>query len=687
MSRGSVFLGYGFFAVWEVGIISRTSSELPLDMSNAADILGPAGPFSRVIEGFAAREVQQQMAEAVEAAIANDAKLVVEAGTGTGKTFAYLVPALLSRRKVIVSTGTRSLQDQLFHRDIPRVLQALDIPVQVALLKGRSNYLCPYRLQASIDDGRFTSREIAADLQQVARWATATVDGDIAELTRIPEGAAVWPFVTSTADNCLGAECPMLEACPLVRARKKAQAADLVVVNHHLLFADAALKDNGFGEILPSANAIVLDEAHQVGEVASQFFGRQLSSRQLGELARDAQLEGGRGAADQQALFEAAGAVEKGVLDLRLALGESSRRAAWSEVMYRDELQEALADLAAGLDALSGELEMAAPRSPGLAKVHERTQELAAVFATLTGAAPVDQVHWFETFQRAFLIRMTPLTVAEPLKALVYGKPAAWIFTSATLAVGDDFRHLTDELGLDEVRTLKLASPFDFSRQAALYVPENMPEPSAPDYTAAVVEAAIPVLEASRGRAFVLFTSHRALQEAARLLEGRLRARNLPYPLLVQGTAGRNELLDAFRRHGNAILLGTGSFWEGIDVRGEALSLVIIDKLPFASPGDPLLQARMDALKRQGRNAFTEYQIPQAVIALKQGTGRLIRDVTDSGVLMLCDPRLLSKGYGKLFLDSLPPMRRTRKLEVVQNFFAALAALAEADRFTETPEA
>ncbi len=638
---------------------------------HAADILGPDGPFSRVIDGFAARAVQQEMAEAVEQAIADDARLVVEAGTGTGKTFAYLVPALLSRRKVIVSTGTRSLQDQLFHRDIPRVLKALNIPARVALLKGRSNYLCPYRLETSLDDGSFASREIVSDLQKVARWATSTVDGDIAELASIPEGAGVWPFVTSTADNCLGTDCPMIEQCPVARARKRAQEADLVVVNHHLLFADAALKDNGVGEILPSANAIIIDEAHQVGEVASQFFGKQLSSRQLAELARDAVVEGGRGAADQRGLFDAASAVEKGVLDMRLALGEGTRRAAWAEVAMRTDLHDAIEDLASALASLEEELGVAAERSPGLAKVHERAQDLLIAFGALTGNAPVDQVHWFETFQRAFLVRMTPLTVAEPFRALVYGKPAAWIFTSATLAVGDDFRHMTEELGLEDARTLKLASPFDFSRQAALYVPENMPDPTSADYTRAVVEAAIPALEASRGRAFLLFTSHRALQEAARLLEGRL-----PYPLYVQGTAGRNELLEAFRKHGNAILLGTGSFWEGIDVRGEALSLVIIDKLPFASPGDPLLAARMDALKRQGRNAFTEYQIPQAVITLKQGAGRLIRDVTDTGVLMLCDPRLLSKGYGKLFLDSLPSMRRTRKLEVVQNFFAALDALA-----------
>lgn len=642
-------------------------------MIAAADILGPDGPFSRVIDGFAVRDVQCTMAQAVEDAIADDARLIVEAGTGTGKTFAYLVPALQSQRKVIVSTGTRSLQDQLFHRDIPRVVKALGISTKVALLKGRSNYLCPYRLQASIDDGRFASREIISDLQKVARWAAATRDGDIAELTSIPEGAAVWPFVTSTADNCLGADCPMVEECPVIRARKKAQEADLVVVNHHLLFADAALRDNGFGEILPSANAIILDEAHQVGEVASQFFGRQLSSRQLTELVRDCTMEGGRGASDQKDLFDAADAVEKGVLDLRLAFGEGSRRAAWSEVMGKPALVSALADLAAAFARLAAQLDIAAPRSAGLAKCQERAADLADAFRTLTGAAPDDQVHWFETFQRAFLIRMTPLSVAEPFRALVYGRQTAWILTSATLAVGEDFRHVQEELGLDDARTLKLDSPFDFSRQAVLYVPENMPEPSSPHYVEAVVEAALPVLMASCGRAFLLFTSHRALQEAAKLLAGRL-----PYPLLVQGSVGRNELLDEFRRHGNAVLLGTSSFWEGIDVRGEALSLVVIDKLPFASPGDPLLQARMDALKRQGRNAFTEYQIPQAVIALKQGAGRLIRDVADTGVLMLCDPRLLNKGYGKLFLNSLPSMRRTRKLDVVQNFFAALAALADA---------
>lgn len=639
---------------------------------NAAEILGPDGPFARVVGGFAVREAQQEMADAVATALADGSRLVVEAGTGTGKTFAYLVPALLAQRRVLVSTGTRSLQDQLFHRDIPRVLDALRSPVRVALLKGRSNYLCPYRLQASLDDGRFATREIVADLHRIARWATGTQSGDIAELAAVPEAAPAWAFATSTADNCLGSDCPFFDKCPVQLARQRAQEADLVVVNHHLLFADAALRDNGFGEILPSADAVIVDEAHQVAEIASQFFGNQLSSRQLIELARDTTLESARDAADQGGLQKGAAALEKAVLDFRLALGEQPRRAAWTEARRgAGNLDAAVHTLRDALGATVQQLAVAAERSTALARCHERAVELAGVVERLTGDAPDGQVHWFETYQRSFMIRMTPLSVAEPFRQLVYGRQAAWIFTSATLAVGEDFHHFTDELGLDDARTLRLESPFDFSRQAVFYVPEDMPEPASPAYTRAVIDAAVPVLEASRGRAFLLFTSHRALQEAARLLEGRL-----PYPLLVQGTLGRNELLERFRACGNAILLGTGSFWEGIDVRGEALSLVVIDKLPFASPGDPVLQARTDAMKAQGRNPFAEFQLPQAVIALKQGAGRLIRDVTDTGVLMVCDPRLLSKGYGRMFLDSLPPMRRTRKLDVVRDFFAMLDDLA-----------
>lgn len=628
------------------------------------DILGPDGPFARLLPGFAPRTQQQAMADAVGAAIADRQTLVAEAGTGTGKTFAYLVPALLSGQKVIVSTGTRNLQDQLFHKDLPLVREALGLSVDVALLKGRGNYLCRYRLESALADGRFQSRRQVADLQQVKRWGAGTQAGDIAELTALPEDASVWPLVTSSADNCLGTDCEYLRECHLLRARREAQEADLLVVNHHLLFADMALRDEGFGELLPGANAFILDEAHQLPEAAAGFFGQSVTGNQLMELARDSTAEEIREAGESRAAREAADRLEKCTRDLRLAFGEAQRRAGWDEVP--DGVDAAVKEAESALSALSEALEPLAERGKGLESCARRAVELLDRLNRLSGeAAPEDHIHWFETHRRSFSLHLTPMEVDGIFRAQVESQPRAWILTSATLAVGEDFSHFTSRLGVTDARTARWESPFDFARQAVLYVPPDIPEPPHPAYTAAVVEAALPVIRAAGGRTFLLFTSHRALEEAAALIEGRLE-----FPLLRQGEAPRGALLERFRALGNAVLLGTGSFWEGVDVRGEALSCVIIDKLPFASPGDPILKARIDSLRRRGGNAFFDFQLPQAVIALKQGVGRLIRDANDTGVLMLCDPRLGSRSYGRLFLDSLPAMSKTRKLEVVERFFA-----------------
>lgn len=637
---------------------------------SAKDLLGVDGPFARLLDGFAPRLQQQAMAEAVERALAEDAVLVAEAGTGTGKTLAYLVPALRSGKKVIVSTGTRNLQDQLFNRDLPLVLAALDGAGSVALLKGRGNYLCPHRLDLALADGRYRSREEAAQLQAVRRWAGATTDGDIAEFSDLAEDSPLWPRVTSSADNCLGSDCPRFDDCFLMRARRRAQEADLLVVNHHLLFADMALRRDGVGELLPGANAFILDEAHQLAEAAVNFFGIALTGHQLLELARDCAAEETRAAGDSRAAREAAAPLEGAVLALRAAFGEEPRRLPWAAVAPLPRVRAALHELEERLAALGAALAPLAERGKTLEACRRRWEELTQRLASCTGAPPAGHVHWLETHPRSFALNLTPLDIADLFGRHLRAQRAAWVLTSATLAVGGRFDHFTADLGLGEaVRTARWDSPFDFPRQAVLYVPEGLPDPARPDYTAAVVARAAPVIEASRGRCFLLFTSHRALQEAARLLAGRL-----DYPLLIQGEAPRSRLLEHFRTCGNAVLLGTGSFWEGVDVRGEALSCVIIDKLPFAAPGDPLMQARLDALRGRGRNPFLEYQLPQAVIALKQGAGRLIRDVGDSGVLMLCDPRLGSRGYGRLFLDSLPPMTRTRRLEVVQRFFALKAA-------------
>ncbi|HQV40561.1 MAG: ATP-dependent DNA helicase [Moraxellaceae bacterium] len=635
-------------------------------------ILGEQGRLAAHIPGFRSREPQLLMSDAVGAAIREKRILMVEAGTGTGKTYAYLAPALLSGEKVIVSTGTRNLQDQLYHRDLPTILAGLGVSVQTALLKGRANYLCPYRLNVHLEDGRFASKQTVHELQRVAEWAHTTKSGDIAELSDLPEDASVWPLVTSTADNCLGQECPMIEECPLARARKKASEADLVVVNHHLFFADVAIKEEGFGELLPEATAIIFDEAHQLPEVASMFFGESISSRQLLELAQDSVGEMLMSAGEMRSILDASTQLENRVADMRLVFGDESRKGIWTEVSSLEKMPDAIKEVRLAMAHLSACLNAASARSKGLESTHRRAEDLLLQFEKLTGDTPENQVHWFETFKKGFVLQWTPLDVAKPFRDMVAGRKSSWIFTSATLAVHEDFKHFSSQLGLSDLDSMQLPSPFAYEKQALFYVPRGLPDTSDPRYTQAVLEASLPVLQASRGRAFVLFTSHRALKEAAEWYRGRLE-----YPLFVQGTMAKAELLKRFREHGNGVLLGTGSFWEGVDVRGEALSCVIIDKLPFASPGDPVVSARIDAYKARGRNAFMSYQLPGAIIAMKQGSGRLIRDETDTGVLMVCDPRLVGRPYGQLFLQSLPPMRRTRALDEVREFFALIDSMSE----------
>ena len=629
------------------------------------DVFATTGLLARALPGYAPRAAQRDMAEAVAASLRDGATLVVEAGTGTGKTFAYLAPVLLSGRKVIVSTGTKHLQDQLFDRDLPTVRQALGVNARTALLKGRANYLCLHRLDLAMAEGRFASRTQAAELEAVRGWAGRTRSGDIRELAEVAEDSPLWPRVTSTSDNCVGGDCPNFNDCFVVKARRAAQDADLLVINHHLLFADMALKEEGFGELLPGVDAVIVDEAHQIPEVASQFFGVSLGSRQLAGLARDAVQEHLREAGDMADLPAAAAALEQAVGELRLALGAGNRRQPWAAVADDRRVRAALDALGEQLESLRAWLKAAAPRGRGLENCWQRAERLAARLQLTAGQPPQEHVHWFETFTRSFAIHCTPLSVAPQFRARLDALDNTWIFTSATLAVGESFDHYVAALGLDRPRTLRLESPFDYAHHALLYLPPDMPDPRADAYTAAVVRVAREAIAASGGRAFLLFTSHRALQEAAAALDG-----DIEYPLLVQGQAPRAELLARFRRLGNAVLLGTGSFWEGVDVRGAALSLVLIDKLPFASPGDPVLQARIDALRAAGGNPFVDFQIPDAVIALKQGVGRLIRDVDDRGVLVLCDPRLLGKSYGRIFRASLPSMPATRRLDDVREFFS-----------------
>ena len=631
--------------------------------ASARELLGPDGPFVSEISGFTPRDCQQEMAEAVEEAIADAQILIAEAGTGTGKTFAYLVPALQSGKRVIVSTGTKTLQDQLFHRDLPRVREVLGARLRTSLLKGRANYLCLYRLEQTHKDGRLASREQVSQLQAIREWGQRTSSGDRGEFAEVPEESPLWPRVTSTAENCLGAECPMFGDCFVVKARRAAQEADLVVVNHHLLFADLAIKQEGFGEILPGAHAFVLDEAHQIPELAGQFFSTSVTARQITEMASDALAECGSVSGALAGLREPIEAIAPAVKRVRLELDALPGKGGFAAIENLAEAQSALRTLEEALRKLAEALAAQAERSRGLMAAHERAEALCQRLHTVLDGGAHDAVHWYELSTHGFSFHATPLDLAPPLRALREQSRASWIFTSATLSVAGEFDHFSRQLGLDDPVTTSLPSPFDYARQALAYLPKGLPDPNAPDFTERVIAAARPVLDAARGRTFLLFTSHRALKRAAELLA------DVPFPLFIQGTAPRHQLLTQFRESGNGVLLGAASFWEGVDVAGEALSCVIIDKLPFAAPDDPVLEARLSALRESGGNPFFEWQVPAAVIALKQGAGRLIRDVADRGVLMLCDPRLTTRAYGKLFLRSLPPMPVTRELGDVQRFF------------------
>jgi ATP-dependent DNA helicase DinG len=629
------------------------------------------GALARSLPGFRPREGQRHMAEAVAAALEAREVLLVEAGTGTGKTYAYLAPVLEAGLKVVVSTGTKTLQDQLYRRDLPALSGALGRPVHVALLKGRSNYLCRHRFNLAVEEGT-ASRRDGRWLGRLQSWLPTTTRGEIAEVPGIPEDAPLWGRVTSNADNCLGQECPEFQRCFVVKARREALKAEVVVVNHHLLLADLALKDEGFGELLPGADAVVVDEAHQLPEIAARFFAIGVGTRQALGLVSDARSEALQAGAWQPAVEQAVDALERAAREAAAGLANAAPRVAWPELPpdMEDRLAEwehAAGALAEACDGLEG-------ATPGLDAVTRRARAMAARLQQLGAGGEGCELRWAETHRRSASFHGAPLDAGRALAEKLAGRECGWVFTSATLAVGDDFGAFMDRLGLEEAETLKLESPFDFAARTRLYVPEGLPQPSAPDYTRRVVATALPLLEASGGRAFLLFTSHRALQLAAREL--RARADELGFPVLVQGDEPRARLLAEFRRLGNAVLLGTQSFWEGVDVKGPALSVVLIDKLPFAAPDDPLLKARLEAAREQGRDPFRDVQLPQAVLSLKQGIGRLIRDVDDAGLAVVCDPRLLGKGYGRVFLGSLPRMPIVRREEEAVDFLVGLGLTA-----------
>jgi len=609
------------------------------------------------------------MAEAVARAIAHGGQLVAEAGTGTGKTFAYLVPALLSGGKVIISTGTKTLQDQLFSRDLPLVRDALKVPVAVAVLKGRANYVCHYHLARAREQDSFASRADVRYLQRIESFARTSISGDKAELADVPDNATIWGQVTSTRENCLGGECPNYGECFVMNARREALAADVVVINHHLFFADVVLKDEGLADLLPKCNTVILDEAHQLPDTATLFFGEEVTAGQLGELARDAEIEALKSARDYVPLPDAAQGVAQTLRRVRLAAGETPGKRPQIEALQRPDFAAAIDALVAAVELLASELARQAERSDELARCAERATDAAACLARWRDGEDPEWIRWLDVTPHGWQLHASPLSIAKVFARQVADSARAWIFTSATLAVNGDFTLYRRELGLDEAATGCWDSPFDYAQQALLYLPRNLPEPNSFEHTDAVVATALPVLEASGGRAFLLFTTLRALGRARETLAAALARKGLDYPLLVQGEGSRSELLSRFRVLGNAVLLGSQSFWEGVDVQGEALSVVVIDKLPFAPPDDPLFAARLAHIEREGGNAFLDYQLPQAAISLKQGAGRLIRSETDRGVLMICDRRLAEKAYGRRILQALPPMRRTRELADVLAFF------------------
>jgi len=636
-------------------------------LTRSARLLDADGPFSATLPGFAPRVEQIRMAEAVEQSLAEGSTLVVEAGTGIGKTLAYLVPVLLSGERAIISTGTKTLQDQLYFRDLPLVRETLGLAVQPALLKGRANYLCLHRLQLARTEGRLPSREAVAELEGLVEWSGRTDSGDLSVTALVSEGSGLLPLVTSTTDNCLGSDCPQFDDCFVARARREAQQADIVVVNHHLLFADMAIKQSGFGEVLPGAAAFVIDEAHQAPETASRFFSVSLSSRQINELCRDCLAESSTISGSLAVLRDPVADCLQQLQELQLCMTEQlPERGSWQELLANDRVRTALQRLdhaVAGLSVAAREL---AGSARGMDGCIERLADLRACLDRLDAVASGDEVRWFERRGRGFALHITPLDVSSVFNSFRETVEATWLFTSATLAVGDDFSHFTGQMGLTDADTLRLESPFDYPRNARLWLPAALPEPRQAEFLPALVDEVVPLLRASKGRAFLLFTSHRALRQVRELLADRL-----PFPLFVQGEQSRSVLLESFRQSGDGVLLGTASFWEGVDVIGDALLLVVIDKLPFAAPDDPVIEARSSQLRQDGINPFTQLFLPQAVIALKQGAGRLIRDVNDRGVLVVCDPRIRTRSYGRVFLDSLPPM-------------TAVADRSEAERFLES---
>ncbi|KLV09351.1 ATP-dependent helicase [Photobacterium aquae] len=634
-----------------------------------AKFFAAGGALDKAIPGFQARQPQIDMAEAVADAIQSDGQLVVEAGTGTGKTFAYLVPALVSGKKTIISTGSKNLQDQLFHRDLPLMKDALGFSGRVALLKGRSNYLCLDRMSRQITEshGVHTDPKQLGQMVQVRSWSSSTKTGDLGECADIAEDSPVIPLITSNNDNCLGRECPSYEDCFVVKARRRAMEADVVVVNHHLFLADLAIKETGFGELIPEADVFIFDEAHQLPDIASQYFGQSLSSRQLQDLAKDIEIGYRTEAKDMRQLQKTAERLHQSASDLRIVLGEPGFRGNWREVVNSPAIQREITRLKDALELTHEVLKLALGRSQLLDAAFERATLLKARLERVCDTTITGYSYWYECTPRHFSLHITPLSVADKFHEQISEQGGAWIFTSATLAVNDDFSHFSERLGLAPKRQFSLDSPFDYQQQALLCVPRFLPEPNSFGIADRLVALLAPVITANNGRCFFLCTSHQMVRELA---EGFRAA--LALPVLAQGETTKQKLLEEYLALGDALLIATGAFWEGVDVRGQALSCVIIDKLPFTAPDDPLLKARIEDCRLRGGDPFSQVQIPDAVITLKQGVGRLIRDTQDKGALVICDNRLVTRPYGSVFLQSLPAIPRTRDVGRVGQFLSSV---------------
>ena len=638
-----------------------TAADADLDALFAAH-----GPLADCLSGYRPRPEQMAMARDVAAALSAADNLVIEAGTGTGKTLAYLIPALDSGQRVIISTGTKTLQDQLYHRDLPMISKALGRPVDVQLLKGRSNYLCLYRLDQLRHSPERAAPERRIDVSRLRQWSARTVSGDIAECTEVAEDSPIWSRVTSTVDNCLGSRCPVFDDCHVVAARHAAREAEIVVVNHHLLMADLAMKEEGFGQLLPGADAIVVDEAHHFPDVAQSLFTTSLGTGQVIDLVADTRSEAVREGVYADGLEARLDELGKTAADARLTLPAEGSNLPWAEA--GEAFNKAFTELGEAVDELIAALAACGETGPGLQRCRQRAEAMFAAYESISTRGDEQALRWIRLTPKRLIVNATPLDSADELGNLLQATPSAWVFTSATLAVGENFDHFVQRIGLPDVTTRRIPSPFAFADIARLFLPTGLPEPSASGFTEQVVARMRDAVEVSRGRAFLLFTSYRALRRAAELLED---DPTFTYPLLVQGTEPRTRLLEQFSAGRDSVLLGTSTFWEGVDIRGHGLVLVAIDKLPFASPGDPLLSARLEAIRSRGGNPFRDYQLPQAVLSLKQGVGRLIRDYDDYGVVMICDPRLTQKSYGRVFMQSLPPMPVETELAAIRDFFAS----------------